>query len=496
MNVFFFDKSLNKEIATETPTIETTAYKWKALATVAVGALMSSIDVSITNIAFPTLTRFFQTDLAAVMWVTLAFTLVSSSLMLILGKTGDLFGRKRIYSIGIAVFTVGLMACALSQSLGQLILFRAFQAVGAAMTISCGAAIVTAAFPPKELGRGLGLMGVAVSIGFVIGPVLGGFLLDWLGWRSIFYLRFPLGLITVFMAISFLKKDNPLERENHIDVMGSITSSFGLFFIIFSLSQLKRWGSGSYVLWLMMGLGILILVSFVFIERRAKDPIVDVTLFKNMVFSGAILSLFLFFVAAPAFFIILPFYLIQGIGLTPSAAGLLLSVNSMATIVSGPLGGWFSDRFGAVWPSSLGAGFTAVVFFILLGFDLQTQVSTIICVLILLGLGIGMFNPANNSVIMSAVSRDRLGSTSALVATQRHVGLSIGMAIVGVLFSTRRTVLQSELIEKGVESAQAARLSIPEAFHETLLLPIILSVIVVLLCVFTKTRKKPILNKP
>ena len=245
-------------------------------------------------------------------------------------------------------------------------------------------------------------------------------------------------------------------------------------------------------MWLMMGLGILILVSFFFIERRAKDPIVDVTLFKYRVFSGAILSLFLFFVAAPAFFIIMPFYLIQGIGLTPSAAGLLLSVNSIATIVSGPLGGWFSDRFGPVWPSSFGAGIAAVVFFILLGFDLQTQVSTIIPVLILLGLGIGMFNPSNNSIIMSAVSRDRLGSTSALVATQRHVGVSFGMTIIGVLFSARRTVHQTEMIEKGVESAQAARLSIPDAFHEALILPIILSVIVVLLCVFTKIRKKTI----
>ncbi|MBW1802725.1 MAG: MFS transporter [Deltaproteobacteria bacterium] len=457
---------------------------------------MSSIDFSITNIAFPALTQFFHRELATVMWVTLAFTLVSSSLMLLLGKTGDLFGRKKIYSIGIAIFTLGLLACALSQSIGQLILFRAFQALGAAMIISCGAAIVTAAFPPNELGKGLGFMGVAVSVGFIIGPVLGGFLLDWLGWRSIFFLRAPLGVITVFMAIWFLKRDEIVGGDNPIDIMGALTSSFGLFFIIFGLSQLKRLGSGSYVVWLLIGIGILILVSFVFIERRAKDPVVDVTLFKDMVFTGAILSLFLFFVAAPSFFILMPFYLIQGIGLAPSSAGLLLSVNSMATIVSGPLGGWFSDRFGAVWPSSLGAGLSAVVFFILLGFDLQTPVNTIILVLILLGLGVGMFNPANNSVIMSAVSRDRLGSTSALVATQRHVGVSIGMTVIGVLFSAKNSAYQAEIMQTGVESAQAARQSISAAFHDVLIIPIILSVVVVLLCVFMKTGKKSILNNP
>ena len=263
------------------------AYKWKALATVAMGTIMATMDVSIVNLSFPTLTRVFGADLDTVMWTSLAYILVSVSILLIVGRIGDIVGRKRVYTLGIFVFTLGVVACSLSQSIGQLIFFRSLQAVGAAMTISCGTAIVTEAFPSEELGRGLGLLGVAVSAGFISGPVIGGLLLDWIDWRAIFYMRAPVGLVTVIMAHVLLQGKKRGGGRIQLDLRGAILSSAGLFSLIFGLSQLTRMGADSPVVWLMVGTGLILLVLFVVLERRAKDPIVDLSLFENRVFCGA-----------------------------------------------------------------------------------------------------------------------------------------------------------------------------------------------------------------
>jgi MFS family permease len=238
-----------------------------------------------------------------------------------------------------------------------------------------------------------------------------------------------------------------------------------------------------------MGLGTLSLILFILLERRAEDPIVDLSLFKNRVFNIATWSLFLIFVAYPVFILIMPFYLMQGIGLTPSAAGLLMAVTSMTSIFVGPISGWLSDRFGPAWFKTLGAGATVVSFTLMRGFDLQTQVTAIIPLLILHGVGIGMFQPPNNSTIMGAVARDRLGTASALIATLRQVGISLGMAMAGTVFSARRVIYQSALNRQGLEAGHSAKLSIPPAFQDVLLLAILIGSLVVLLSIIPGKKR-------
>lgn len=465
------------------------AYKWKALATVAMGTLMGTMDASISNIALPVLATVFKAELTTVMWVVLAYILVCSSLILVFGKISDLIGRKRIYAAGMFIFTLGLISCSLAQSIGQLILFRTFQAVGAAMCISCGPAIVTESFPPKEIGRGLGLLGSSISLGFIIGPILGGFLLSWIDWRSIFYIRAPVGLVTLIMAVVLLERDPQKAGKIQLDLKGILTSTAGLFFLIFGVSQAKGFGPKSPLVLLLVGLGVSMLTLFTFVERRVKDPIVDLSLFKNQEFSRAICSLFLFFVAAPSYVLIMPFYLIQGIRLAPADAGLLMAVTSMTSIVVGPISGSLSDRFGPAWFSTLGAGAIVVAAFFIRGFDLQTQVAAVIPVLVLLGVGVGTFNPPNNSIIMGAVPTGHLGTASALIATLRQVGISLGMAFAGTIFTARRTVHQATLTQQGLETDYAANLSIPLAFHDVLLFLIFLGSLVVLLSLFSGRKE-------
>ena len=456
--------------------------KWKVLITVAVTTMMATMDASITNIAFPVLTRIFDRDVSVVMWVSVAFVLVSTSSMLIIGKIGDMVGRKRIFLVGIAVFTLGLLACALAQSIGQLIFYRALQAVGAAMTISCGAAIVTEAFPAHEVGKGLGSLGVSVSLGFIAGPVVGGPLLDFLDWRSIFYVRIPLGLAAFIMAILFLEKDQPKPGNLSLDLRGTLTSTAGIFLFVFGMSQMRDYGLASFRVLLLAGMGLALIAVFVLLERRAQNPILDPALFKNKVFSSAMGALFLHFVAAPPYMLIIPFYLMLGLHMRASEAGLLMAATSVTTMVFGPVSGWLSDRFGPVWFGAIGAAAATLSFVFMLGLDLQSSVGTIAAVFVLLGVGAGTFQPANNSIIMGAVTREHLGTASALIATQRQVGIAIGMAVTGTLFSTWKDGYQEGLVKLGMDGTSASRTAIPLAFHDVLLVSILINVVVVVLC--------------
>ncbi|MCP4752564.1 MAG: MFS transporter [Proteobacteria bacterium] len=475
------EKSLDKGIR---------AYKWKAMLTIALGTMMGTMDASITNIAFPILTRTFGVTITTIVWVSLAYILTSTSLLLILGRAGDLLGRKRIYIGGILVFTAGLALCSVSQNVVQLIVFRVVQAVGSAMAIACGSAIVTEAFPENERGMGLGFLAVSVSAGLISGPVLGGFLLGWLPWRSIFYVRIPFGLIVLVMALLFLKKDDKREGKIRFDLWGTLFSSAGLACLMVGVNQLNRFGLKSTMFSLTMGLGLVCLIIFVYIEKRAIDPIVDLALFKNRVFSSALVGLFLIFLTYSAYILLMPFYLLQAIGMTPSKAGVLMTVVSMIAIFVGPISGWLSDRFGQVWFATLGAILTIASFWLMVGFDLESRAVDIVPALALAGLGMGMFQSPNNSSIMGSVAKDRLGTASAMIATFRQVGISLGMALAGTIYSAQLVFHQNQLSRDGVPAALANRKAISLSFSDSFVISTLMMISVVVLSLMTRQAGK------
>ena len=459
------------------------------MATVALGTMMGAMDASITNISFPILTKTFGVSVTTIVWVSLAYILASTSLMLILGRVGDLLGRKRIYIVGTLIFTLGLTLCALSQNVTQLIIFRVFQAVGASMAMACGAAIITEAFPQNERGMGLGLLAVSVSAGLISGPVLGGFLLGWFHWRSIFYVRIPLGLFVLMMAILFLIKDQRRVEKIKFDLWGTLFSSTGLTCLMFGVNQLNRFGLKSSMFYLLMGLGLLSLIIFVFVEKHALDPIVDLSLLKNRVFACALGSLFLMFLTYTAYILLMPFYLLQGIGMAPSKAGVMMTVVSMIAIIVGPISGWLSDRFGQTLFATLGAVLTIISFWLIFGFDLESRIVDIIPALALAGLGMGMFQSPNNSSIMGAVRADRLGTASAMLATSRQVGISLGMALSGTIYSTQLIYHKAELIRGGLQGAIVDRQAVSLSFSDAFFISAILMSFVVVLSIMTRQIK-------
>jgi len=461
-------------------------YKWKALLTVAFGTMMGTMDASITNISFPILTKTFGVSITTIVWVTLAYILTSTSLLLILGRVGDLWGRKKIYLYGSLFFTVGLALCTLSQNIFQLIFFRVIQAVGSAMSMACGAAIVTEAFPEKERGLGLGLLAVSVSAGLITGPVLGGFLLGWLHWRSIFWVRIPMGLLVLILALVYLKKDEPRTKTIHFDWWGTLLSSLGLASLMVGVNQLHRFGPNSLLFYGLIGFGFLCFILFVFVEKRTADPLVDLSLFKNRVFSGAVGGLFMMFLTYSAYILLMPFYLLQGLGLKPAQAGVIMTIVSMIAIVVGPISGKLSDRFGQAWFATLGAIITILSFWIFTGLSVNSGIGEMIPALTLAGLGMGLFQSPNNSSIMGSVRKERLGTASAMIATSRQVGISLGTAMAGTIYSSQLAFHRMELGGKELAGPLLERTAVALSFNDAFFISAILMVSVVVSSLMTR----------
>lgn len=462
-------------------------YKWKALLTVAFGTMLATLDASVINIAFPQLTRVFHTDLTTVMWVSVAYILVSSGTMLAFGKLSDSIGRKRIYTAGLGIFTIGMAACGIARDVPQIVVFRIIQAIGAAMSVGCSTAIVTEAFPPKEMGKGLGMLGVAVSVGFIVGPVAGGFLLDWLGWRAIFYMRIPLGVLAFALAFFLLKKDTAGREKLTLDMPGAITSFAGLFCLLLGMGQVKAHGLLSPLVIILLSAAFVILCLFLIIEGRAREPIVRLGLFRNRTFFCSMAGLFVFFLTAPLYAVIMPFFLMDALEFSASKAGVILAVIPVATMIASPLSGHCSDRYGPRWPSIAGAGTIAVSFLFMFWFNLHTGIPAIVFVFAFLGLGIGIFQPPNNSTIMASVEPARLGSVSALIGTSRQVSISIGVAMTSSVFSVRQGIHNDILRSKGIEAGQLLKYSIPPAFRDVVVIVFFLSVAVLILSLSQKT---------
>lgn len=435
---------------------------------------MAGLDASIVNIAFPRLTKVFETDPSVVLWVSVAFLLVSVSLMLTFGRIGDMVGRKKVYVLGFALFTVGLILCSLSQSIIQLILSRVVQGVGAAMTIALSVAIVTAAFSDQERGKALGILGAVVSTGLLTGPVLGGFLLDMLDWRSIFYTRILIGIIGLVMAWIFLKEQKDSNVSLKFDLWGAVTlfGSLSCLLLFFNLG-----GRSSFLSLPVLALAssaVVLLVLFTMLERRAAQPMVDLRLFRNRLFAGGNISLSIMSIAMATVVFLMPFYLIDGLGHSASIAGLLMAIIPLTTFIVSPLSGWLSDKVGTRLLSTTGITLVCLALFLLRGLDIASSSADILLRLVVLGMGIGMFSSPNSSAIMGSVRRDQLGTASAMIATSRQTGMAIGMAVAGAIFTIRQFLHAAQLTYDSLSPAMLDKLSLIGGFQDTLLIAAII----------------------
>ena len=444
-------------------------YKWLVLLTVAIGTFMGTLDASIVNISFPRLTQVFETEPSVVMWVSVAYLLVSVGLMLTLGRIGDTFGRKRVYILGFTVFTLGLVLCSLSQSIVQLILARVVQAIGSAMTVALSTAIVTAAFPNEERGKALGILGGVVSSGLLSGPVLGGLILDALDWRAIFYIRVPVGIIGVIMAFILLKEQRDAETGLKFDLGGAATLFGGLSCLLLFFSFGGRLGFTSPLAIILVASAVALLASFIVFERRASQPIVDLNLFRNRIFAAGNISLVIMFVAISANTFLMPFFLIDGLGHSASRTGLIFATISFTALIVGPVSGWLSDKVGSRILCTVGIALICSALFLLSRLSIESSEVDVIIRLVIQGIGSGMFSSPNNSSIMGSVPREKLSTGSAMIGTVRQIGMSCGIAIAGTIFTSRQAFHAARFSLENLSQATVQKLSLVGGFQDTVL---------------------------
>ncbi|MDH7570221.1 MAG: MFS transporter [Armatimonadota bacterium] len=416
-------------------------YRWQALAAVAVGTFMSTLDSSIVNVSLPTIGHEFAADITVVEWVVMAYLLTVAGLLLSVGRLADMRGRKLIYNLGFGVFTLGSLACALSQSIAQLIAARVLQGVGAAMLAANGAAILTTAFPRSERGKAMGLNGTIVATGLTVGPPLGGLLVHAFGWRSIFTINLPIGAAGMLLAHYLLRPDGSGTRGERFDVPGALALWASLSALLLALSRGEAWGWSApptVALFLSSGAAAAL---FVLIERRAPHPVVDLSLFRNRLFSAGSGSALISYIAIATATFLTPFYLKHIKGFTTAQVGITLTVVPLTMMGVSPLSGWLSDRLGSRFLSSAGIGVISLGLMALGTLTPHTSTAGVAMRLFLVGLGNGLFTSPNSSAIMGAVPATRLGIAAGMISTVRTMGTVTGVALAGAVVAARRSAL-------------------------------------------------------
>jgi len=425
--------------------------KWLAMAAVSMGVFLGTIDGSIINVSLPTLMESLHTDFPTIQWVILGYLLVVTCLLLSVGRLADIQGKKKIYLFGFVVFTLGSMLCGFAPSAGWLIAFRVVQAVGAAMVTALGSGIITAAFPPQERGKALGLMGTVVSVGIATGPALGGLLIGTIGWRAIFFVNVPVGIVGVFMVRAFVMQDIPRGQQK-FDFGGAITLFVSLVSLLLALTLGQRVGFGAPLIVALLVNFAVFLAGFLFIEAKVPQPMVDLRMFRNPPFSVGLLTGFMAFIALGGIFI-LPFYLQDVLGYSAAQVGLLLSVLPIMLSITSPLSGALSDRFGSRGLATVGLLIMGITFMMLSTLHADTSTLGYILRMIPLGIGVGMFQSPNNSAIMGSVSRERLGISSGFLAMSRTLGQTTGVAVLGTIFAAQAASYAGHAVSANLEAA-------------------------------------------
>lgn len=410
--------------------------KWHVMVSIGTGVFLATVDGSIINVSLPTLVRALHTDFAVVQWVVLAYLLTITCSMAGIGRLGDMVGKKSIYMLGFGVFTLGSALCGLSPTVNWLISFRVLQAVGAAMTMALGAAIVTEAFPPAERGRAMGLIGAIVSVGIVTGPTLGGLILGVLSWRWIFYVNLPVGIIGILLAYRNLPDFKPRGRQK-FDLLGALTLCFGLLLLLLGLTLGQQQGFLKPLVSFLVGGGLILLAIFVFIENRVAQPMIDPKLFSNSIFSVNLTTGFISFVALGGTVILLPFYLENILRFSSMKVGLLMGIIPVMLGITSPFSGSLSDRISSRKITM--AGLVAMLLGYLAASTLNQDTSLVgfAVRIFLIGAGIGIFLSPNNSAIMGAAPPRQLGIVSGMMAQSRTLGQTVGVAVIGAIWAGR-----------------------------------------------------------
>lgn len=410
--------------------------RWWTLGAMCFALFMLMLDNTVVNVALPSIQEDLGADLAALEWTISAYTLSLAVLLVVGGRLGDIFGRRRVFLIGVTVFALSSAAIGLSPSDAALIAGRAVQGIGAAMMMPATLSIVTNAFPPHERGKALGTWAGVSALALAIGPVVGGFLTEQVSWRAIFFLNLPVAAAAVLVTLAAVRESRDETVGRTIDVPGIATLTIGLTGLVLALIEGNRWGWGSAEILGLFALAVVALAAFTAVELRASAPMVDFAVFRSRQFAGASSVGFIVSFGMMAMFFFTALYMQNILGYTALEAGVRFLPTTLVLIVMGPLAGRLTDRIGPkpllvsgmvitgasqIWQSFLTA---------------ETGYGFLLPSFVLMGIGMGLVMSPMTTAAMNSVDREKAGVASGVLSMGRMVGSSLGVAIFGAIVAS------------------------------------------------------------
>lgn len=410
-------------------------YRWLVQFAVGTAALAITFDLGSVNVALHVIAQSFGVGTAFVSWLMLLNFLVVSSTLLAFGRLADIIGNKAVFASGFGVFAVGALGSGLAPNFQLLLLFRGIQSVGISMVSSISSSILVESTPIGERGVVLGINSTVVGVGSFLGPIVGGFLVESLGWRYAFLMSVPFSLMGLVTALAVLPRGlrrGPIKADTGGIMLFALTAAT----LLLALNQIKTLGWHSPTVISLLGASLLSLAVFCLVERRTPEPMVDLGLFSNRLFSLSLFSAFLLFVGTSIQNLLLPLF-IQGVMLlSPATAGLVTSIVAVVRVPLSSPSGWLSDRIGTRTPAVLGAAIAALGILGLSLLDGSTLVSQLVWLSVIIGVGSAVFIPGNMTSTISSVPPARLGTASSAIGLRRNLGQAVGVALGAALVPT------------------------------------------------------------
>ncbi|MBT3177496.1 MAG: MFS transporter [Desulfobacula sp.] len=420
--------------------------RWKIFSLVAISIFMSTLDSSIVNVALPYMMQELQTDINTIQWVVLIYLMIVSSLLLTFGRLSDIKGKKPVYVLGFTIFVAGSFLCGMARTHQFLIISRALQGCGASMLMACSPALIVDVFPVHERGKALGMIGAVVAAGLTTGPVAGGILLEYFSWRFIFYINIPIGIIAALSGIFVLKTAQRTgENEEPMDKIGSLLLIIILSSLIAFLTQMSKWGIVSIHSISISGLFILACIGFVVNETRSDYPLFDMDLLKIKLFVFPVISSAVLFAALFVIVFMMPFFLTYPCGFSASKTGLIMIIPFLFLLIVSPVSGMLYNKFGSRLLCMTGISILTLSLISLMTLQPFMGILSIFWRIALAGIGTALYVPPNNTAIMSCVQPSKRGIASGAVATARNIGMVIGVALAGLIFTTSFSSLTNGL---------------------------------------------------
>jgi EmrB/QacA subfamily drug resistance transporter len=432
---------------------------WSIFLVTALGVWMATIDVGIVNVALPTLAREFNIHIAHVQWIVSGYLLVICATLPLFGRLGDIYTRRVIYLLGFFIFLISSALCGLAFSFWSLVLFRFLQGFGAAMLMGNNQALVLTSFPKGKQGQALGINSMLAALGLIAGPGLGGLLIGLAGWRLIFFINVPIGILGCILGYYILPKEtrNP---ENHIDFLGAILFALGICCFILAVTHIDDFGILSPKI---ISLGLVTSIAlFLFIKREKyfSQPMVDLNIFKIQPYLSGVIITFIAFIAFAANSILLPFYLQDLIHFKPAIVGLFLLLTPLFMMLLGPISGYLADRYNQTVLATIGLSIVLISLLILASLTIHSPLWHIALAQILLGTGVGTFSAPNNYNMLKEVPKTEISLGASIASLMRNTGRICGIAIAIAIF----TIVQKHMLVHSINQDYAFTAGFKYAF--------------------------------